>query len=226
VRLKKEMDRLSLKVEAVAEACDVSVQGVYKWLKLGQISKEHFPTLRGLKVDIDWVMTGRAAPAPAEQIRLMERPTAILAVPQEGEIVIQQLDVLASMGQGAIPPDHVDVIKTFGANLQELRKRCTFTAPENLQIITGYGESMRPTFSDGDPLLVDVGIREIKVDAVYVFTYDEELFIKRVQRMPGKVLRVISDNRDSHDSWDIGPFDSPRLNVRARVVLACNLKRL
>ena len=141
-------------------------------------------------------------------------------------IEISRHDISASMGHGAIPPDHVDIVRNVIADVAELRKICTFTAPANLQIITGYGESMTPTFNDGDALLVDTGVREAKLDAIYLFLFDGELFIKRIQRMPGGTLRIISDNRQAYDSWDIPPSDMYKLNVQARVVLAWNARRL
>lgn len=143
-----------------------------------------------------------------------------------GEISIPQLDVLGSMGTGAIPPDHIDVVRNVIVNRKELEKQCSFTAPQNLQIITGYGRSMKPTFSDGDPLLVDVGVTSVTIDAVYVFEIEGELFIKGLQRLPGGRLRVISHNREENDPWEINPFQMETLKIRGRVVMAWNARRL
>lgn len=143
-----------------------------------------------------------------------------------GDISIPQLDVLASMGPGSIPPDHVDVVRNVVVNRKELEKQCSFTSPQNLQIITGYGRSMKPTFQDGDPLLVDTGVTSVTVDAVYVFEIEGELFIKGLQRLPGNRLRVISHNREENDPWEIDPFQMESLKIRGRVVMAWNARRL
>lgn len=143
-----------------------------------------------------------------------------------GDISIPQLDVQASMGPGSVPPDHVDVVRNVVVNRKELEKQCSFTSPQNLQIITGYGRSMKPTFQDGDPLLVDTGVSTVTVDAVYVFEIEGELFIKGLQRLPGGRLRVISHNRDENDPWEIDPFQMESLKIRGRVVMAWNARRL
>ncbi len=130
------------------------------------------------------------------------------------------------MGAGAIPPDHIDVVRNVVVNRKELEKQCSFTSPLNLQIITGYGRSMKPTFQDGDPLLVDTGVYTVTVDAVYVFEIDGELFIKGIQRLSAGRLRVISHNRDENDPWDITPAQMETLKIRGRVVMAWNARRL
>ncbi len=53
--------------------------------------------------------------------------------------------------------------------------------PNNLRLLTGKGDSMSPTFNDKDILFVDVGVTAITIDAVYVFSLQGELYIKRFQ---------------------------------------------
>lgn len=136
------------------------------------------------------------------------------------------LDVAGSMGPGAVPADHIDTVRAVAVNPAELKKQCSFTQIGNLQIITGLGESMLPTFQDGDPILVDTGIKEVRIDAVYVYELDGELYIKRLQRMPGRGIRVISDNRSAYDSYDLSDDQLERINIKGRVVLAWNSRRL
>lgn len=108
---------------------------------------------------------------------------------------IPQLDVVASMGTGVDLQEHVEVVRMIQVNLPDLRRVLpSFTAPENLVIITGLGDSMRGTFNDGDPIIVDRGIREVTVEGVYVLRRDGELFIKRLQRQLDGTLMMISDN--------------------------------
>jgi phage repressor protein C with HTH and peptisase S24 domain len=57
---------------------------------------------------------------------------------------------------------------------------------------------MRGMFEPGDPLIVDVGVTELTHDGVYFFAVNaggqDEGFIKRLQRVPGEGVRVISEN--------------------------------
>ena len=79
-----------------------------------------------------------------------------------------------------------------------------FTSPRNLCIVTGFGDSMRPMYNPGDPLLVDTGINSVMFDSVYFFRVEGEGFVKRLQRIPGEGLRVLSSNQ-SYETWTIKP---------------------
>ncbi|MNV51647.1 Peptidase S24-like protein [compost metagenome] len=95
---------------------------------------------------------------------------------------------------------------------------------ENLRFIHGYGDSMSPTFSDGDVLLVDVGVSDPKIDGVYVLEANDRLYIKRVrQRFDGN-FEISSDN-PTIKTVDV--LDGTHaVNVRGRVVWAWNGKKM
>lgn len=176
---------------------------------------------RALAANPEYLSEGRL---PKEA--MSHQVNALLPTRKSGQVSIPQLDVQGSMGPGAIPPDHIDVVRNLIVDRNELAKQCSFTSPQNLQVITGYGRSMRPTFSDGDPLLIDTGVSTVTIDGVYVFEIDGELYIKGLQRIPGNGLRVISHNREEFDPWDISKAQMERMRVRGRVVLAWNSRRL
>ncbi|RMM27281.1 XRE family transcriptional regulator [Pseudomonas syringae] len=144
-----------------------------------------------------------------------------------GFITIPHLDVAASMGSGNVPPDsQIEVIKDITVHLDWLKTQgLAFSRIENLAIITGDGDSMDGTFRDGDSLLVDRGITEIRTDAVYVFTLDGDLYIKRLQRMTGGALRMISDN-PLYPAIIIEGADLAKVHIQARVLLVWNAKKL
>lgn len=130
--------------------------------------------------------------APANVVRLPTR-----AAKDKNFVLIPHLDIAASMGHGKAAPGMIEVIRDMTVHLDWLRMQgLTFSNVDNLAIITGDGDSMSGTFADGDALLVDRGISEVKTDAIYVFTLDGDLYIKRLQRLTGGQLRMISDNPD------------------------------
>jgi phage repressor protein C with HTH and peptisase S24 domain len=111
-------------------------------------------------------------------------------------ITVPRLEIRASMGAGALRPGHDAVAGTMQLSTEWIRRNLPdITSPKNLRVITGYGDSMETTFRDGDILVVDAGVREVRVDAIYVFSLDDELYVKTMQRVPGIGLRVISDNK-------------------------------
>lgn len=188
---------------------------------LNQTTRKLSQLAKALRANPMYLTDGKL-PRDAEDLSLSVDLPDIRA----GDISIPQLDVWGSMGHGAVPPDHVDVVRNVIVNRKELEKQCSFTAPQNLQIITGYGRSMQPTFQDGDPLLVDTGVTTVTIDAVYVFEIEGEIYIKGLQRLPGGRLRVISHNRSENDPWEIDPFQMESLKIRGRVVMAWNARRL
>lgn len=98
------------------------------------------------------------------------------------------------MGPGQVLPDHEYPIDNIGVDAVWLRKRCSFTSPGNLAVLHAIGDSMKPTFKNGDVLLVDRGVTVANVDAVFVMAKGEELFIKRLLRHPAGHHLMISDN--------------------------------
>ena len=144
-----------------------------------------------------------------------------------GFVTIPHLNVAASMGSGNVPPDHqVEVIREITVHLDWIKTQgLAFSGIENLAIITGDGDSMNGTFRDGDSLLVDRGITDIRTDAVYVFTLDGDLFIKRLQRLTGGSLRMISDN-PVYPAIVIEGADLEKVHIQARVLLVWNAKIL
>ncbi len=112
------------------------------------------------------------------------------------------------MGYGIELRDQPGIIETLRVNKEWISKNLrNYSSVENLCVVTGFGDSMRPMFNPGDPLIVDVGIRVVEYDAIYFFRVDGEGFIKRLQRIPtesGLVLRARSENA-SYETWDITP---------------------
>ncbi len=141
-----------------------------------------------------------------------------------GAVVLAATDVRASMGVGADQPTENEVVSQMVVDETWLRRNCTFSAAENLALITGVGDSMRPTFEDGDALLVDRGVKEIKVDAVYCVALNEELYVKRLQRRPDGTVLMISDN-SAYEAYQVNPRKD-RINILGRVVMTWNARRL
>ncbi|VVO85821.1 hypothetical protein PS870_02049 [Pseudomonas fluorescens] len=147
--------------------------------------------------------------------------------PQDSRfLTIPHLDVAGSMGPGKRPNDYIEVIRDITVSLDWLKTQgLSYSKLENLAIIDGDGDSMEGTFRNGDSLLVDRGITEIRTDAVYVFTLDGDLFIKRLQRMTGGSLRMISDN-PVYPPITIEGDLLDRVHIQARVLLVWNVKKL
>lgn len=119
------------------------------------------------------------------------------------EVVLRQFDTGGSMGGGVLLRDQPGVIQSWQVTREWLNKNVkSHSGADNLSIVTGFGDSMRPMYNPGDPLIIDEGVTSVDFDAVYFFRVGNEGFIKRLQRIPGEGLRAISANKE-YESWTI-----------------------
>lgn len=118
---------------------------------------------------------------------------------------IRHFDTGGAMGGGLVLKEQPGVIRSWEVSQEWAHKNLPyFTSMDNLSIVTGFGDSMLGMFNPGDPILVDRGITKCDVDGVYFFRVDGEGFIKRLQRIPGEGIVVISENSRYRD-WTIKP---------------------
>lgn len=103
-------------------------------------------------------------------------------------IQIPIYDVLASAGEGAINDERV--IEYISISKIMLKTFFNLSHTQNLSIITARGDSMEPTIPQGSQILVQQ--REVLDGEVCVCRIGEELYVKRLQKLPRFVL--LSDN--------------------------------
>lgn len=138
------------------------------------------------------------------------------------EIVIRQYDVRASMGHGQVPAEYNEVIRNLIIREDVLREKgITYTSPHSLAMITGWGQSMEGTINDKDPLIVDKGINEYAGDGIYVLTWHEHLFIKRIQLLDSERFLLVSDNPHVRDQ----EARIEDVTVHAKVLLIWNARK-
>ncbi|QHF05741.1 helix-turn-helix transcriptional regulator [Pseudomonas asturiensis] len=113
-------------------------------------------------------------------------------------VVVPRYDVRASMGPGIDMPEMNMVVENMSLDARWVRQNLTFSALENLKLISGRGDSMSPTIRNGDAVMIDIGITTVESDAIYFFQLHGQLLIKRIQRnLDG--LSIISDNAQYRD---------------------------
>ncbi|WLI03835.1 S24 family peptidase [Pseudomonas simiae] len=135
------------------------------------------------------------------------------------EVWIAHYDVRAAMGGGQIPHEYPEMLQDIRVSPKHLRDLgITFKEHFHLKMITGWGQSMAPTIKDRDPLLVDITIREFTGDGIYLFSHDEMLYVKRLQKKGKDRFKMISDNKH-HDPEDIRVDDT---HILARVLYVWN----
>ena len=134
-----------------------------------------------------------------------------------GLMPVKRAPVRASAGPGALVAGET-AKPYFGFDGRWL-KSLTSTAPANLSIIRVEGDSMAPTLSAGDDILVDPGdgVDQLR-DGIYVIRVDDALVVKRIALHPiGRRVTVQSDN-PAYPDWP--DCDMEEITCIGRVIWA------
>lgn len=189
-----------------------AVRAALGWTQteLSRRSGVHLNTLRDIESKGGWRSSKLPALADAlsiDAVSLSKGKKTALAPSgrndQTDTITILRYDTGGSMGNGTLLRDQPGIIRRLEVSSEWLEKNVrNYTSTSNLFVVTGFGDSMRPLYNSGDPLIVDAGVRIVQFDSVYFFRVADEGFIKRLQRVPGRGLVAISENSAYRD-WVI-----------------------
>lgn len=196
--------------------------------KPARSSRYTWAIAQAANVNESWLARGIGAANANDPPAARETPSLYVVSPAEHDsaaLLLPKFNAVGSAGRGRFPPDYDEVVDTLTISGPWARKNLAFTSVDKLAVLTAYGDSMEPTFSGGDPLLVDTGVREIKIDAVYVLLRDDELFVKRVQRQLDGRLKIISDNKN-YESQVLSNGERGSFDVLGRVIYCWKGKRL
>lgn len=153
-----------------------------------------------LGVKVSWLEYGDVAEydaAPRKYLSVRE--------PSPDQITINQYNTGGRGGAGLVLRDQPGVIEEWTVSKDWLRANLPhYTNASALAIVTGFGDSMPEVYSPGDPVLVDTGVTQCDHDGIYFFRVGDEGFIKRLQRIPGQGIRVLSQNPE-YEAWTVTP---------------------
>lgn len=206
-RINDELDRKRKNWQWLADELGVSIQLVHNW-KIRRVPPKYFRAIAtAIGKTVDWIegLEGHAVREPAATYQIREPGKPYPKPELSDNILIPQYDTGGAMGHGLVLQGFAGVIHSMQVSREWVRLNLRqATKPENLCIVTGFGDSMRGIYNPGDPLIVDTGVKAVEFDAVYFFRVANEGFIKRLQRVPGEGLIAISENKSYRD-WSIKP---------------------
>lgn len=133
-----------------------------------------------------------------------------------GMVMVPYMNAMASAGPGTVVFD--ERISARLAFRNDWLRELTGGSPAGLSIIAVKGDSMSPTLSDGDDILVDAndGAERLR-DGIYVLRVDDMLNVKRLAMKPTGGFDICSDN-PAYPSWR--DCDPASVSVIGRVVWA------
>ena len=149
-----------------------------------------------------WLLTGEGdmllpPPGAREAAALffgdVKIPSEKHAPAEAGYASTPLFDVRAAAGVGAVV-DSERVMDVLHFKEEWIRAELR-ASPSDLYLIFVDGESMEPTLRPGDIILVDRRDQAQRRDGIYVLRLDGTLLVKRLQKLPGGIIEVSSDNR-------------------------------
>ncbi|MDP2548874.1 helix-turn-helix transcriptional regulator [Oceanobacter sp. 4_MG-2023] len=180
-------------------------------------------------VNLLWLATGDGAMYPEGStitdtpVRISE-PSNRYSVPSEYAL-IPVLDIQAAAGNGSVV-DSESIADVYAYKRDWLRNELGANAAD-LRIIRVSGDSMSPKLNSGELVFVDVREGHYSGDGVYILRMGDSLLVKNVQRLPGQILRIRSENT-AYESFDIRLDESSNDEVAiiGRVVWAVSGRRV
>ncbi len=145
----------------------------------------------------------------------IELGAADAAIPVSPVTMVPRLRLGASAGPGAVASDEA---KTRAVGFDRVWLKSVSNNPSALSMIQVSGDSMEPTLTHGDDIMVDSSDAAERLrDGIYVVRLDDGLIVKRVEVGPKKVVHLRSDNK-AHP--DVENVDLSRMAVIGRVMWA------
>ncbi|HEJ7192086.1 S24 family peptidase [Serratia marcescens] len=156
-------------------------------------------------VSVEWLATGKGDnQAPSEQTEFLEEFA-----------LIPGYNVQVSTGHGTTAIDGYAPTRYLAFR----RKWLSFRGfnEDDLVLLWAKGDSMEPTISNNDTLVVNTAFTKPIDGNIYVIRHDDTLWAKRVQVQPGAWL-LISDNQAVYPPMEIKREDMGNFEVIGQVV--------
>jgi ribosome-binding protein aMBF1 (putative translation factor) len=134
-------------------------------------------------------------------------PRSVRAIEMGQYIYVPHFDITVSAGPGSFHNiEHVIAMRPFDAGF--IRGDLGIQHDE-IAMCTVVGRSALPELKPRDTIMVDLRDRSVAQEGLHVVRLDDALILKKLQRLPGKVLRVSSSNQE-YEPFEISGEESQR----------------
>ena len=146
---------------------------------------------------IDWLLTGAGEMFPG----LAGAGEQSGGDPEDDYVFVPVMQGKISAGGGLMPDTTIEMKAAFQRDWIERRGDY-----KNMSLIRVRGDSMAPTFLEGDIILVNHSIKTVTANGgIYAITFNDEIIVKRIEVVyPSGQWKVKSDNPE-YDSFVVEP---------------------
>lgn len=182
------------------------------------------------KVSIDWLVTGEgpmqrnnAQVAPVEAQNSHPIPEgepqwmSPEAAPSMGYSLIPKVKARLCAGTGSLETEG-EVIGYYAFKTDFLRRK---GRPKKMVLMDVTGESMEPVLMDCDTVLIDESQREIIDGGLFAVGLDQEVFVKYLIRVPGKLVLKSKNSEYDPIEVDMNGEISSSVRIIGRIVWSC-----
>ena len=217
-RIKRAREALGMTQIVLAKSVGISQQAVME-LESGRAkgTKHTAKFSRALGQDAMWIELGEGRmrePNKAARVAQKAIDTPRVPIAPDDYERIPVFDIRANSKGGTLAHDAQPIAYAMFA-LDWLRD-LTRSHVSKLAVLQVAGDSMEPTLSTGDRVLIDMAQTNLRREGVYVIGVEDTLVIKRVTMHPkSKRVSLRSDNPRYETYSDLDP---DRLTVAGRVI--------
>ncbi|WP_037378976.1 helix-turn-helix transcriptional regulator [Serratia sp. M24T3] len=129
---------------------------------------------------------------------------------------VDVLDVSASAGDGCVTGEVVEIVSSIEYDVDYAKSIFGARPQGTVTLINVRGDSMEGTINPNDLIFVDNKVNIFDGDGIYVFDFNGDLFVKRLQKVKFE-LRVISDNK-AYEPWSITQEELDMLHIEGKVI--------
>ncbi|MCT8262499.1 LexA family transcriptional regulator [Proteus terrae] len=145
---------------------------------------------------------------------------------QNEHTTLKLMDVYAKAGPGGfINNDFPDTIKSIEFSPEKVFELFGRKSLKGIEIINISGDSMSPAINPRDVVFVDTHNEFFDGDGVYIFSFENSLFIKRLQRVKGRKLAVKSDN-PAYETFYIEESEMYDLRIIGKVIKSLPIRMI
>lgn len=203
---------------AFANRCEIPEASMRAYLD-GKIptADRAFQISRKAGADFEWLVNGSGSRFPTTDASAADGQSVMFVDdgrPMPADMtMVPRLEVQASAGHGALSSleQAVDFVAFQSAWLRSIGVNPPFA-----RIIDVTGDSMEPTIRDGDLLVVDTSVNEIRDNGIYCVVFGSMLLVKRVHVRLNGALQLISDN-PIYPPEEVSPGEAQGLTIAGRV---------
>lgn len=140
-------------------------------------------------VSIEWLITGEGLMYPREQNKAEEniefhKNIAAITTVNDDFIMIPMAKAVLSAGAGSLETNG-ECERSYAFRRDFIERKGNY---RDMVLMRVYGDSMEPEIMDSDVVLLDQSKRTILPGRIFAVGFEDAIYLKRIDMLPGKVL--------------------------------------